>query len=258
MEFSIGLGSERGSWQFGAARRPVASSKGADMNKRRTHWLQQYGLPFGAVIAGHVFLLWALIKGLAMAAPQPPEVVVMASIISAPVVAPEMKAEPAPPKPQPKPQLKEHKPQPLAIKPKLTAEKPAERVVAPAPEKVASAPIDAPKESKTEVASGAPTKGEEVRVEVKVPPTLVGASSDLSNDYPALSQRLGEEGTVVLLLRVSTDGSVAEASLVKSSGYQRLDAQALKAARAAHFKPGTSNGQPVPMSVKLPIKYELR
>ena len=227
------------------------------MNTSPARVIQQYALPFLAVIAGHVFLLWALVKGLAMAAPQPPEVVVMASIISAPVIAPEIKAEPAPPQPQAKTQPKEHKPPTLAVRKNTpTDSKPA--FVAPAPEKVASAPVETQKDTVAKEASGALTKGEEVRAEVKVQPTLVGASSDLSHDYPALSQRLGEEGTVEMLLRINADGSVAEASLVKSSGYQRLDAQGLKAARAAHFKPGTVNGQPVPMSVKLPIKYELK
>lgn len=210
-----------------------------------------------AVIAGHVFLLWALIRGLTALSPQPPEVVVMAQMIAAPVIAPEIKAEPAPPKPQPQVQPKVVKNPVLALK-KRNVDKPAERVVAPAPEKVASAPVETPKEKSTQVASGAPTQGETVQTEVKVKPTLVGASSDLSKDYPALSLRLGEEGTVLILLQVGANGSVTEASLLKSSGYQRLDDQGLKAARAAHFKPGTVNGQPVPMSVKLPLRYEIR
>ena len=226
------------------------------MKTRPMRLLQQYALPFLAVMAGHVFLLWALVKGLAMAAPQPPEVVVMASIISAPVIAPEVKAEPAPPKPQPKPQPEVHKPQPLAVKPKRVAEKQAERVVAPAPEKVASAPVETQKDTVAKEASGAPNKGEVSQVEVR--PTLVGSSSDLAKEYPALSQRLGEEGTVLVALEVAADGSVTDARVLSSSGYARLDNAALSAVRKAHFKPGTVNGVPVTSKARLPIRYELR
>ena len=225
------------------------------MNTSPTRVLQQYALPFLAVIAGHVFLLWALVKGLAMAAPQPPEVVVMASIISAPVIAPEIKAEPAPPQPQAKTQPKEHKPPTLAVRKNTpTDSKPA--FVAPAPEKVASAPVETQKDTVAKEASGAPTKGEVSPVEVR--PTLVGASSDLAKEYPALSQRLGEEGTVLVALEVAADGSVADARVLNSSGYARLDNAALSAVRKAHFKPGTVNGVPVTSKARLPIRYELR
>lgn len=225
------------------------------MKTRPMRLLQQYALPFLAVMAGHVFLLWALVKGLAMAAPQPPEVVVMASIISAPVIAPEIKAEPAPPKPQPKPQPEERKPQPLTVKQtKLAATKSA--YVAPAPEKVASAPVETQKDTVAKEASGAPNKGEVSQVEVR--PTLVGSSSDLAKEYPALSQRLGEEGTVLVALEVAADGSVTDARVLSSSGYARLDNAALSAVRKAHFKPGTVNGVPVTSKARLPIRYELR
>jgi protein TonB len=226
------------------------------MNPSLGRVLSQYSMPFLAVIAGHVFLLWALVKGLAMAAPKPPEVVVMASIISAPVIAPENKAEPAPAKPQPKPQVAKPKQQPLAVAPKKTADKPADRVLAPAPEKVASVPVESPKASSAQVASGAPTKGEVSQVETKA--TLVGSSSDLAKEYPPLSQRLGEEGTVLLALEVAADGSIADAQVRSSSGYPRLDNAALSAVRKAHFKPATINGTPIASKVRLPIRYELR
>ena len=57
LEFFIGLGAERGSWQLGCARCSTACSKGAGMKTRPMRLLQQYALPFLAVIAGHVFLL---------------------------------------------------------------------------------------------------------------------------------------------------------------------------------------------------------
>jgi protein TonB len=219
----------------------------------------QYSLPFLAVIAGHVFLLWALVKGLAMAAPQPPEVVVMASIISAPVIAPENKAEPAPPKPQPKPQVEKPKQQPLAVKPKKAADKPADRVVAPAPapapEKVASAPVESAKETTAQVASGAPAKGEVSQTEVQ--PTLVGSGDAPKVEYPALSRRMGEEGTVIVRLQVGVNGEVMDVRVEKSSGYPRLDAAALSGVRKARFRPGSRGGVPVVMWARQPIRFNL-
>ncbi len=210
-----------------------------------------------AVLAGHGLLLWALIKGLSALAPQPPEMVVMAQMIAAPVVAEEKQAEPEPPKPQPKVEPKVHKPQPLAVKPKKEQPKQAERVVAPAPEKVASSPVESPKETKTEVASGAPNKGLESTAKVEVKPTLVGASNNLKPDYPPLSRRLGEEGTAIVFLEVQSNGRVGDARIHKSSGYPRLDAEALVAVRRAQFSPGSVNGVPVVMWVKQPIRFNL-
>jgi len=230
-------------------------------------YFRAYGLPVAAVLAGHGLLLWGLVLGLAAVAPQPPELVVMAQILSAPVVAPiaapVAQAEPAPPQTQPRPehqaehQPKKHQPPPLSIKPKAN-EPPAERTVAAAPEKTASSPVEMPKASTAQATSGAPTRGEASQGQAEVKPTLVGASSDLAKDYPPMSLRMGEEGTVLIGLEVGTDGSVTEASVLKTSGYPRLDTQATKAVHAAHFKPGTVNGKPVPMRVKLPIRYEIR
>jgi protein TonB len=255
LEFFIGPGAERDSWQLGAARCPApCNGKGGSMKNSPARLAQQYGLPFLAVIAGHVFLLWALVKGLAMAAPQPPEVVVMASIISAPVIAPEIKAQPAPPQPQPKAQPKVQKPQALAVK--KTQPTAAKQVyVAPAPEKAASAPEETQKNTLAQESSGAPTKGEVSPVEVQ--PTVVGAGNKPKVEYPALSQRLGEEGTAIIRLQVSVDGGVIDARVEKSSGYPRLDNAALDAVRKARFKPGTRGGVPVVMWARQPIKFDL-
>ena len=74
---------------------------------------------------------------------------------------------------------------------------------------------------------------------------------------PALSRRLGEKGTVVLKVLVDRDGLPRQVVLHQSSGFARLDEQALQAMRAARFKPHTENGEPVEMLVLTPIQYEL-
>jgi len=74
---------------------------------------------------------------------------------------------------------------------------------------------------------------------------------------PAMSRRLGEKGTVVLKVLVDRDGLPRQISLHQSSGFARLDEQALQAMRAARFKPHTEHGEPVEMVVLTPIQYEL-
>lgn len=61
--------------------------------------------------------------------------------------------------------------------------------------------------------------------------------------YPEMSRRLGEEGTVELAIGVLHDGSVHDLKIGRSSGYPRLDAAALAAARTWRFNPRTGGGE---------------
>lgn len=63
--------------------------------------------------------------------------------------------------------------------------------------------------------------------------------------YPRMSQRLGEEGTVELVLHIRADGTVADVTLLVSSGFQRLDDTAFAAVSAWRFEAATSDGVPV-------------
>lgn len=74
---------------------------------------------------------------------------------------------------------------------------------------------------------------------------------------PAMSRRLGESGTVVLKVVVDVRGLPRQIVLHQSSGYSRLDEQALQAMRQARFKPYMENGEPQEMLVLTPIEYEL-
>lgn len=76
--------------------------------------------------------------------------------------------------------------------------------------------------------------------------------------YPAMSRRLGEEGTVVLLLTVNEEGKVTEAKVQTSSGFERLDEAAAKeAARTWRFLPGTINGKPASMQMPIKVTFKL-
>ncbi len=76
--------------------------------------------------------------------------------------------------------------------------------------------------------------------------------------YPAMSRRLGEEGTVVLLLTVNEEGRVTEAKVQTSSGFERLDEAAAKeAGRTWRFLPGTINGKPASMQMPIRVTFKL-
>ena len=74
---------------------------------------------------------------------------------------------------------------------------------------------------------------------------------------PLMSRRLRESGIVNLRVVVDARGLPREITLAKSSGFARLDEQALQDMRGARFVPQTENGQPVEWEVITPLSYEL-
>ena len=70
-----------------------------------------------------------------------------------------------------------------------------------------------------------------------------------SVQYPPASQNEGDEGTVTLLLAVQTDGSISDIRIARSSGYQRLDAAAVRSLRQAKFQPATCHGKPIAVRI---------
>lgn len=76
--------------------------------------------------------------------------------------------------------------------------------------------------------------------------------------YPAASRRLGEEGTVIIHVRIGRDGRVLAAVLAQSSGYPRLDAAALAQALAAwRFTPALAAGVAVEASRDIKVDFRL-
>jgi protein TonB len=62
--------------------------------------------------------------------------------------------------------------------------------------------------------------------------------------YPPLSRRNGETGTVTLKFLIDADGTMLEGHVDASSGHQRLDEAARQALALCRFKPGTVDGVP--------------
>ena len=78
-----------------------------------------------------------------------------------------------------------------------------------------------------------------------------------SVQYPPTSQNDGEEGTVTLLLAVQTDGSISDIRIARSSGYQRLDAAAVRSLRQAKFQPATCHGKPIAVRIHKSITFKI-
>lgn len=74
---------------------------------------------------------------------------------------------------------------------------------------------------------------------------------------PLLSRRLKESGVVHLRVVVDTNGQPREITLARSSGFSRLDEQALQDMRSARFAPQTENGMPIEWEVIAPMSYEV-
>lgn len=123
---------------------------------------------------------------------------------------------------------------------------------APQPEPVRELPLPAPEVAAAPPAAVAP-------LPAPSPPRAADYLNNPKPPYPALSRRLGEEGTVRLSILVNADGSVARLELVKSSGHLRLDQSAMKTIQSSwKFEPARQGDTPVAGWVTVPIQFTLR
>lgn len=77
--------------------------------------------------------------------------------------------------------------------------------------------------------------------------------------YPLTSRKLGEQGSVQLLVFVLPNGRVGEAQVVGSSGFERLDEAAVREAlRSWRFLPNTIDGVAVGSWCRIGITFRLK
>lgn len=76
--------------------------------------------------------------------------------------------------------------------------------------------------------------------------------------YPAMAQRRGWEGEVLLRVRVAPDGRAAGAVVQRSSGHELLDQAAVDAVRSWLFVPARQEGVAVAGFVSVPITFRLQ
>ena len=76
-------------------------------------------------------------------------------------------------------------------------------------------------------------------------------------NYPPLSRRLGEEGKVMLKVKVSADGHPATVHLEKTSNFDRLDEAARLAVTRWRFIPAKRGEEAIEASVIVPVVFRL-
>ena len=76
-------------------------------------------------------------------------------------------------------------------------------------------------------------------------------------EVPLASRRLRESGTVLLRVLVDAQGLPRQITLHKSSGFARLDDQALAAMRQARFQVVNDNGSAIEWLVIAPLQYDV-
>jgi protein TonB len=199
-------------------------------------FMTRRGAVLVAIIALHVFLLYALATGLARRA-----IEVLAPPIQTTIVE-ETKKEEAPPPPPP-PQFErppvELPPPDVTINVPVETETTAIRVtntpVVKAPPVVAARP-------------GSPVK--------------FGKGFPNSDEfYPDASRRLEEQGVVTVHVCVGPDGKVTEEPTVaKTSGSARLDGGGVKLAKAGsgRYIAATDDGKPITQCINFNVKFQLR
>ena len=75
--------------------------------------------------------------------------------------------------------------------------------------------------------------------------------------YPPIARRLGEQGRIVLRVRVDAGGNPASVEVVEGSGSPRLDAAALQTVASWRFTPAMRGATPVDSWVQVPIVFKL-
>jgi protein TonB len=181
----------------------------------------------GAVVIFHAALIWALAAGLAHK---------IISVLPPPIetkIIEEIKPpDELPPPPPPPPTM--DVPPPFVPPPEINIATPAPQHAITVQDK---APVAKP----------------------KAPPTIalkVSGRGCRPPEYPAISNRLGEKGSVVLQMLVGPNGKVTDSKIQTSSGYPRLDEAARRALSLCKFEPAIVGG--VPTSAWGVLKYTFR
>ncbi len=94
---------------------------------------------------------------------------------------------------------------------------------------------------------------------VEIMPELQGGLQALHNEleYPAMERRAGIEGRVSIQFVVDENGKVTQPEVIRSSGNQNIDAEAVRALSQMTFSPGIQSGRIVPVRMIHTITFRL-
>ena len=89
-------------------------------------------------------------------------------------------------------------------------------------------------------------------------PRIVGGAGSLylHIDYPERALAQGIEGRLKLGFTVKTDGTVEDVEVLESL-HPLCDSAAVKGVRSVRFVPAKHNGTPIPIRLRLPIRFRL-
>jgi TonB family protein len=92
-------------------------------------------------------------------------------------------------------------------------------------------------------------------------PRLINATDverAIAQTYPPLLRDAGIGGKAVVWFFVDETGKPMKLQIKETSGYDALDAAALKAAEAVRFAPAENQGRTVPVWISIPIVYAIK
>lgn len=76
-------------------------------------------------------------------------------------------------------------------------------------------------------------------------------------DYPEIARAHGIEGTVMVQVMISSEGTPSQCKIVKSIS-QELDKAAIKLVETMSWEPALQNGTPVKCKMIVPVKFSLQ
>ena len=163
---------------------------------------------------------------------------------------PAVAAESRPPKPkvdEPPPEAKLEKPLPPD----------AGEIKFPEPKEDVRLKTDDAKEESRETddakAVSAPAAPRQARLDAPPKPRR-----NIRPDYPKGARQRGEQGDVILEIRVNASGAVDDVKVAVSSGFAELDEAAVRAAKAAKFSPARSGRDAVASTARLKLQFKLK
>jgi protein TonB len=76
-------------------------------------------------------------------------------------------------------------------------------------------------------------------------------------NYPDASRRAGEQGSCILMMKVSATGQIEDATIQTSTGHPRLDEACLKGVKGQKMGPAMEDGKPVAGTFPFKITWKL-
>jgi periplasmic protein TonB len=152
---------------------------------------------------------------------------------------------------------------PIATPPSLPSLTPQAQPPAlqPSPNQTATNPntplTTTPATASATITATSPATTSPAPAKVELPTHVAAYLQNPKPDYPALSVRRGEQGQVVLNVLIGVEGKAQKAEIVKSSGFERLDAAALATVLRWRYVPGKRGGVPEEMWFKVPLAFVL-